>query len=367
MSFDICCLWVVVKEKEPTMKRIIIFAIITLVLTSLAAATRGLGEKPRPQYSSTRILVKLAPEAVTRSQMPEGLYAESTGFGMFELDSTLSLCGGTRVLRAHRQVKDRAWETATGFDRWFIVELDGSMEVPEALDKFSLNRLVEEATPDYYAYPQAVPNDTYYSDNWGHNNTGQFPSWQTSTYDYTGPAVGTPGWDTHAEEAWNYGYGSSSVVIAIIDSGVDTSHPDLTLVTGYDFGVGDSNPMDAATDAGHGTQAAGIAAAKANNSLGVIGSAGGCSIMPVKVAAADGSMTFTAIANAITYAADNGADVISLSLGASGSSNSTVDPTLAYAYNAGVTIFAATGNYYDPASISCNTVQNLIQYPSNNQ
>ena len=360
--------WVLSGTKEKTMKRIFIFALLAVLISSLPAMLRGFGEQARPAYSSTRILVKLAPEAVTRGRLPQGLYAESPGFGLFELDSTLSLCGGTRVLRAHRQVKDTAWEAATGFDRWFIVELDGSKDVLEALDQFKFNDYVEDATLEYYAYPQAVPNDTYYADNWGHNNTGQFPSWQVSTYDYTGPAVGTPGWDTHAEEAWNYGYGSSSIVIAIIDSGVDTSHPDLTLVAGYDYGVGDSNPMDDATDAGHGTQTAGIAAAKANNNLGVIGSAGGCSIMPLKVAAADGSMSFTSIANAITHAADNGAHVISMSLGAQGmSSNTTVDPTLTYAYNKGVVIPASSGNYYDPAYISGNTIQNSIGYPSNNQ
>ena len=350
------------------MRRLVIFALLAVLSASLAGTARGFGETAQPAYSSTRILVKLSPEAITRSPLPEGLYAESPGFGLFELDSILGTTGGTKVIRAHRRVKDAAWEAATGFNRWFVVELDGSTDVLDAIDKFLLNSYVEEAVPERYAYPQAVPNDTYYGDNWGHNNTGQFPSWQVSTYDYTGPAVGTPGWDTHAQEAWDFGYGSSSVVIAIIDSGVDTAHPDLTLVAGYDYGVGDSNPMDDATDAGHGTQAAGIAAAKANNNLGVIGSAGGCSIMPLKVADAAGGMSFPAIANAITHAADNGAKVISMSLGAQGmSSDTTVDPALTYANNKGVVIFASSGNYYDPAYISGNTVQNSIGYPSNNQ
>lgn len=349
-------------------KLLLVLMVFVCMSTALPAAVRitGLGEQA--PYALDRVKIKLTPAAKGRADLPQDLTTEKTSFGIQSLDEKMARNGGNKLKRAHRQVNDTAWEQTTGFDRWFIVMLDGSTDVNTVLADFITDPSVEEASLEYFAYPQAVPNDTYYDDNWGHNNTGQFPSWQTSTYDYTGPAVGTPGWDTHAEEAWEYGYGNSSVVIAIIDSGVDITHPDLTLVAGWDYGVGDSNPMDDATDAGHGTQAAGIAAAKANNNLGVIGSAGGCSIMPLKVADAAGGMSFTSIANAITHAADNGAKVISMSLGAQGiSSDTTVDPAITYANNAGVVIFASSGNYYDPVYVSGNTVQNSIGYPSNNQ
>mgnify|MGYP002683293852 CR=1 FL=1 len=65
--------------------------------------------------------------------------------------------------------------------------------------------------------------------------------------------------------------------------------------------------MDNSAEPGHGTACSGISAAKANNSLGVTGIAGGCSVMPLKVANSDGEMYFTAIENALTYAADNNA------------------------------------------------------------
>ncbi len=351
------------------MKRVACLLFFGLILaTGLSASIREKTDLPRPAYASDRIKIKLSNEALSRTNLPTGLYAQRDAFGIEELDLLLGRAGGTKVIRAHRRVFDRAWEQATGFDRWFIVTLDGRASVRDAIEAFRSSPYVEEAEFEYFAYPDAVPNDPFYDDNWGHNNTAQFPSWNSSTYTYTGPLVGTAGFDSHAEEAWEYGYGSSSIVIAIIDSGVDTSHPDLTLVAGYDYGVGDSNPMDDATDAGHGTLCAGVAAGKANNSLGVAGIAGGCSIMPIKVAAADGSMSFTSIANAITHAADNGAHIISMSLGAQGiSSNTTVDPAITYANNAGLVIFASSGNYYDPAYISGNTIQNSIGYPSNNQ
>jgi thermitase len=138
---------------------------------------------------------------------------------------------------------------------------------------------------------------------------------------------------------WNgtAGFGDPNVIIAIIDSGVNLSHPDLTLVAGWDYGSGDSNPEDNSSSAGHGTCCAGVAAAEANNGLGACGAAPGCRIMPLKVANNAGSMFFSAIVNAIYHAADNGAAVISMSLGAAITSDPSTDAAILYAYNAGVT------------------------------
>ena len=85
--------------------------------------------------------------------------------------------------------------------------------------------------------------------------------------------MGTVGFDANAQAAWDgsQGYGSASVVIAIIDSGVDVGHPDLNQVAGYDYGDNDSNPDDNSAEPGHGTACAGVAAAIANNGLGAVG------------------------------------------------------------------------------------------------
>ena len=346
--------------------------------TGLQASVRGIASPAtggqetldgQPAFATDRIKIKLTPSAKGRADLPQDLNSEKSIFGISSLDRTMQRNGAYKFKRAHRRVDDLDWEQSTGFDRWFIIMLDGSTDVHTALADFLTDPEVEDADLEYFAYPQAIPNDPYYANNWGHNNTGQFPSWQSNTGGYTGPTVGTPGFDTHAVEAWNHGYGNSSIVIAIIDSGVDTSHPDLTLVAGYDYGDNDNNPMDDANGAGHGTLCAGVAAAKANNNLGVVGSAGGCSVMPLKVADANGSIYLTAVANAITHAAENNADVISMSLGSIGmSSHTTVDSALNYAYNTkGVVILASAGNYYDPAYMSGNTTQNSIAYPANSQ
>ena len=96
-----------------------------------------------------------------------------------------------------------------------------------------------------------------------------------------------------------------------------------------------------------------------NNGVGAVGIAGGCSIMPLKVANSAGSMYFSSIQNALYHAADNGADIASMSLGAAISSDSATDAAILYAYNAGVTILAATGNE-NASSISYPAVNQYV-------
>lgn len=331
------------------MKKVAYLLIVGLILgTGLSASIRGQSDVPRPAYASDRIKIKLSSSALSRANLPSGLYAASDAFGITELDQLFGRNGGTQVIRAHRQVSDRAWEQNTGFDRWFIVMLDGRTDVKEAITNFRSSPYVEEAIPEYFAYTMAIPNDPYYANNWGHNNTAQLPKYVSGSH--SGAGVGTIGFDSHAQLAWDQsqGYGSASVVIAIIDTGVDTAHPDLRLVTGYDYGDNDSNPMDDSADPGHGTACSGVAAGIANNGIGVTGVAGGCSVMPLKIASSDGSLGFTAIENALIHAGDNNVDVASMSFGAEGGTaegdSPSTDAALEYAYSHGVTLLAATAN-----------------------
>ena len=163
-----------------------------------------------------------------------------------------------------------------------------------------------------------------------------------------------------ADAAWSLWRPNGSSVVAIVDTGVALNHPDLVnklyrnasgQVIGYDFINNDADPTD---DQGHGTHCAGIAAAQVNNGIGISGIAGwdanplasnstATRIMPVKVLSASGSGSLAAVASGIVFAADNGADVISLSLGAS-SSSATLDNAVAYAWSRGCVVVAAAGN-----------------------
>ena len=228
----------------------------------------------------------------------------------------------------------------------FILPEDAT--ILSVVAEYSLNPYVEYAEPNYLYYTCNTPNDPYFDYQWALHNTGQ-----------TG---GTPDADIDAPEAWGIELGRSDVTIAILDSGVDYMHPDIVGniwindneipdngnddddngyiddVCGWDFANDDNDPVD---DFGHGTHCAGIVGAVANNSIGVAGVCWKCKIMPVKI----GSffISSNAAANGIIYAADNGANVISMSWGGAGESQAIKD-ALDYAYSKGVVLIAAAGN-----------------------
>ena len=144
-----------------------------------------------------------------------------------------------------------------------------------------------------------------------------------------------------APTAWNTTQGTTAVVIAGVDTGIQRNHPDLDakIVAGYDYVDNDTAPDDGN---GHGTHTAGTMAAETNNATGGAGMCPNCKLMPVRVLDNSGSGTLTNVANGITYAADHGAKVINLSLGGSGSA--TLQNAVDYAWNKNVFLACAAGN-----------------------
>lgn len=180
---------------------------------------------------------------------------------------------------------------------------------------------IRYAEPDYLAYAMARPNDAYYT-----------------TMQWNLPHIGL-------EAAWDLTTGSPDVIVAIVDTGVDLSHPDLLgkLVPGFDAVEGDGDPSD---DHGHGTHVAGIVGAASNNATGVAGVSWHSKLMPIKVLNWEGVGTHSQIAEGIRWAYQQGADIINLSLG--GPVNSiTLSEAVLDAYNAGCLLVAAAGNEYE--------------------
>jgi thermitase len=146
---------------------------------------------------------------------------------------------------------------------------------------------------------------------------------------------------THATDVWSKTDGTGQV-IAIVDTGIDLTHPDLApkLVAGTNT----ADPKGtAADDQGHGTNCAGIAASLEDKTGGIVGMAPGAKIMPVKVLGSDGSGSDASVAEGITWAADHGATVISLSLGGSGATQTGAN-AVTYALSKGAVVVAAMGN-----------------------
>ena len=142
-------------------------------------------------------------------------------------------------------------------------------------------------------------------------------------------------------KAWNYSRGGG-VKVAVIDSGIDASHPDLRgkIAAQKDFVNGDSTAED---QTGHGTHVAGIAAANTNNRAGVAGACPACKLLVARVLGPDGAGTVADVIEGITWSADNGAKVINLSLGHRGALAAEED-AVNYAWNKGAVVVGAAGN-----------------------
>jgi hypothetical protein len=194
-------------------------------------------------------------------------------------------------------------------------------QIEQSLRRSGLFKAVER---DYVVQVAEIPNDPQFSSQWGATMIA-------------------------APLSWDLAKGSPDAPVAVLDTGVETNHPDLAgqLLPGFDFVNGDTDPSD---DHGHGTRMIGIVAARQNNGLGVSGIAPESKVLPGKVMGADGTGLYGDVADGITWAVDQGASVINLSLvgtAPSGVLQSAID----YATANGVITVASSGNWGtdDPA------------------
>jgi thermitase len=220
--------------------------------------------------------------------------------------------------------------TIQGYEAEYVETLYGSevelWRVPEGSELQIMGRLnaetfVEYAEPNYRVYASDnVPNDPSFNKQWAHT------------------IIESPA-------AWDLTTGSTGVTIAILDTGIDPSHPDLTgkIVPGYDFVDNDNNPRD---ENGHGTHVAGIAAAVTDNGVGVAGLDWQARIMSVRVLDYEGYGNVSDVVSGIGWAKDHGAKVLNLSLYWDDPAFSAQD-AINQAHSSGCLVVAAMGNGYD--------------------
>lgn len=210
-----------------------------------------------------------------------------------------------------------------------VVELPPGANAEAVARALSKNPHFKFAEPDYWVAPEFTPNDPYYGSSWHL------------------PKIGAPA-------AWDRNRGQN-VTIAVLDTGVDGSHPDLKgqLVPGWNFYDKNADTSDVH---GHGTGVAGAAAASGNNSLGVASVAFNARIMPVRISRPDGYASFSTIANGLMWAADQGARVANISYAVSGSS--TVRSAAQYMRNKGGLTVVAAGN--DGSGLSIAPTDTMI-------
>lgn len=196
-----------------------------------------------------------------------------------------------------------------------IVELPANASEKAVAALMANNPHFEFAELDMLVPPNLVSNDPYLGSAWHLMKIGAPVAWDSSQ--------------------------GSGVTIAILDSGVDAAHPDLSarLVPGWNFYENNSNTADVY---GHGTKVAGAAAASTNNGVGVAGVAGQARIMPIRVTDTSGYGSLSAFASGLTYAADKGVRIANLSFGAAG--NATVQSAAQYMKSKGGLVFVSAGN-----------------------
>lgn len=221
----------------------------------------------------------------------------------------------------------------------YSVRTSPGASVAETLAMLRRNGDIEQARPDYRARLTDTPNDTFFARfQYNLRNKGGVLVISQGIQLQT-----TAGADIKAAPAWDAAKGDPEVVIAILDSGVDMTHPDLAakiISPGRDFANDDD---DATDDHWHGTHVAGIAAADSNNAEGIAGVARNCKILPGKVTGADGNGFYSWIIDGIIWAADQGADVINLSLGGD-FDDPFLEDACRYAFDRGVVVVASAGN-----------------------
>ncbi len=263
---------------------------------------------------------KKAPKPLLRKSINKPIRASNKVIVKYKNKKKVSAASKKSLFKNRKLIKGGAVE----------LKLKSSQNVTQVINRLEKDPNVEYVEPNYLRKASLQPNDTYYSLQWGLSKM-------------------------QAPAGWNIETGASNtVVIAVVDTGVDLTHPDLVgkILPGKDFANNDSTAQD---DNGHGTHVAGIAAASTNNGLGVAGVSWNAKIMPIKVLDSYGSGYDSWVANGIREAVNRGANIINLSLGGPGYSE-TLKQATDYAAANNVLVIAAAGN----------TGSSVVAYPAGN-
>lgn len=302
-------------------------ALAVIAAAAAVAAPRTDGSLRRADGPDGAVLRVLeAPEAGAASPA----VADAAGRLIVKFDEDVPATTETRVLRgAEARVDER------------LDELDAAVvavpprEITRAKASLEASPHVEYVERDAIVRASAViPNDSLWRTQWGLQLLDLPAVWQATT-------------------------ARSRVRVAVLDSGIDASHPDLAGVVEPGIDLVDRDD-DATDQNGHGTAAAGVIAARGGNGIGGAGVCGACSLIPVRVLDRHGAGTTSMLAEGIVWAADRGAQVISMSLGSRTPTDSVRD-AVAYAVSKGAILVASAGNagttfpYYpaaDPGVVS---------------
>ena len=316
------------KRIKVTLNLLLVFFVLVAATTPPVSETENPDLQSSPEYAPGRVIVKLKGGGLAAAQSQVAALD-----AIQQLQARHRLASAQPVFAGTFSEPDLAAEV--GLERIFLLELPEGQEVQSAIAELTSDPSVEYAEPDYIL--TIATDDTYFKEQWALNNTGQ------EIYKLGSGLVDA---DIDMPEGWTITKGKSEIIIAIVDTGADLSHPDLAakIVPGYDYVNKDNIPQD---DNGHGTHVAGIAAAITNNGRGVAGVCQECKIMPIKSFDYSGSGYVSVVVEGIRYGADHGAHVLNLSFtikDPSASENIVLHDAIRYAYLKNIPVVAAMGN-----------------------
>ncbi|HJQ27148.1 MAG TPA: S8 family serine peptidase [Blastocatellia bacterium] len=322
---------------------VFLLCLVTFAPRHRVAANRS--QRDPQSYAPGQIIVKFMADA------PELQYSDPVERQAAIAQMTIASArpGGERrvepMIASAGQGHMRQIISERGLDRIFVLSLGDGLDMDAALAELRARRDVEYAEPNYRIVPASVvPDDPRFFDQWALKNYGYLIDGNTAT----------PDADTHVSAAWDITKGSPNVIVAVTDTGVDITHPDLAgqIYTnpreipgngvdddgnGYvddvhGYNVGENN-TDISDVFGHGTQISGVIAAGINNNLGIAG-VSQASILPVRFFRKTGpnpsqfEATVVEATRALVYAATAGATIINASWRSLGTVDEVTDDQL---------------------------------------
>lgn len=309
------------------MKTPLVAAVAMIVSGLLAAPTSGFGDPPS-RASAGRSERRVPGELLVKFKQGASVQARGAAIGS----------------RGHSMV---AGMSQAG---WAHVRVAEGETINGAMAAYRGDPDVEYVQPNFVYRTTAIPDDPEYGQSWALRNTGQriTAPVQEGWWIYPGNNPGTADHDMGVEKAWDHITDCSSVVVAVVDTGVNYRHVDLAANMwsggyphhGYDFVDSDTDPMDLH---GHGTHVAGIIGAVGDNGIGTTGVCWKASIMAVRVLDAVGSGSTAGIVRGVNFAVANGAKVINMSLGGS-DFDLLFSESIEAARRADVVVVVAAGN-----------------------
>ncbi|MCX8030305.1 MAG: S8 family serine peptidase [Thermodesulfovibrionales bacterium] len=328
--------------KKPLSFFLLILALIVLMYSCSGDIKSNTSSSISTKVSDKKVDVQSILNQMEKSKFKEGELLVKFKSGL--LASSISKVHqtlGTTVLRSYNIIPTLE-----------LVKIPTGMSIKEAIISYMADPAVEYAEPNYIRKAvETIPNDQYFSQQWALLNKGNFAS-------------GTAGADIKATLAWDIHKGDSSIIVAILDTGIDYNHSDLSGNIwinpgeipnngidddgngkiddwrGWNFITNSNNPLD---DNGHGTHVIGIIGAKGNNSIGITGLMWNVKLMALKILDKNGEGSVADEISAIQYAISMGAKIINASYSGDTYVNAEYD-AISMANSAGVLFIAAAGN-----------------------